>query len=337
MVFTALAPVSPAISPISNDPAHPSRAKTAPARTVMNCYEFFERVFPECGFLDFTDGMYLGNPALPYEQAQANQIDWLLDQVGCAAGTRLLDIGCGNGTLVEAAQRRGARATGVTISTPQVHRCRRRGLDVQLRDYRHLPDEWTGQFDAIVANGSIEHFVQPEDVQAERDDAVYQDLFAICRRLLRPRGGKFATTVIHQHEATPRISPEDMRKNPFRFRWGSSRFHYALLQRGFGGYYPQLGQLERCAAPHFRLIAEVDGTEDYRLTSEYWFAQVRKKLFTWKTGTRVGSRLLGHWLRHPVHAATMCVCLFVAESWQRQFRGNPAPTRLLRHVWQAGG
>jgi hypothetical protein len=67
------------------------------AQVVVNCYDFFDRVFPESGLLDLTEGMYCGDPSIPYEQAQKNQINWLLDEVACAKGSRILDIGCGNG------------------------------------------------------------------------------------------------------------------------------------------------------------------------------------------------------------------------------------------------
>ncbi len=314
--------------------AAPSTRRKA-LKTPVCCYAFFERVFAQCGFLDLTEGMYYGNPDLPFAQAQQNQIDWLLDQVGCGPGSRILDIGCGNGTLVETAARRGAKAVGITISPDQIRRCRRRGLDVRLLDYRDLGDDWNGRFDGIVANGSIEHFVQPQDVLDGRDDQVYREMFAICRRVLKPgSNGRMATTVIHQHEGTPPIRPEDFLKSPFRFRWGSPEFHYALLQRGFGGFYPGPGQLARCAEPDFELTLEVDGTWDYHLTSEYWMTEVRRKLCSWKTGTRMLPRLMAYAMRHPCHAVTMFVCMFMAESWQRQFRGEHPPTRLLRHVWQ---
>jgi hypothetical protein len=35
-----------------------------------------------------------------------------------------------------------------------------------------------------------------------------------------------------------------------------------------------------------------------------------------------------------LQTATLCVGLFVSESWQWQFRGETPPTRLLRQVWQ---
>ena len=92
-----------------------------------------------------------------------------------------------------------------------------------------------------------------------------------------------------------------------------------------------------CAAPHFALAGEFDGTQDYHWTSEKWFAEVRRKMKSWRLGPRIAARLLKHFLRHPRHATTMYVCLLVAESWQWQFRGEKPPARLLRQVWEAKG
>lgn len=308
----------------------------AAPRTVVDCYEFFDRVFPECHLWDLTEGMYGDDPQTSYEQAQRNQVEWLLDEIHCERGSRILDIGCGYGTLLTAAAARGAKAIGITISPAQQARCRTRGLDVRLLNYRRLPAEWTGYFDGVVANGSIEHFVQPEDILAGRADQIYHELFRICHRLTNPRsnGRRFATTVIHQCENSPRLAPRDLLCGPREFPWGSPKFHYALLQRTFGGFYPELGQLERCASPYFRKVKEVDGTYDYHLTSEEWFRRVRAALLTWRDGPRIWRRLGAYFLRRPRGCLLLCCCLFVAESWQRQFRGKHPPTRLLRQTWE---
>src|SRR5581483_3384368 len=88
--------------------------------TTVDCYDFWDRVFRRAGLFDYTEGYYHGDPSVAYEEAQHNQICYLLDQLGCTEGFRLLDIGCGNGALLEEARRRGALGTGVTISPHQV-------------------------------------------------------------------------------------------------------------------------------------------------------------------------------------------------------------------------
>ncbi len=314
---------------------HPQPVGSEP--TVVNCYDFFDHMASGLAIdFDLTEGIYHGDESIPYRQAQENQVNWLLDQVGCTRGSRILDIGCGNGRLLAAAQRRGAKAIGITISPPQVERCRRLGRDARLLNYRDIGEEWNGRFDGIVANGSIEHFVQPPDVLAGRMDEIYRELFAICHRLLDPESSarRLATTVIHQHQQSPMPAVEDLLKSPWAFRWKSSYFHFAMVLRGFGGYYPTLGQLARCGAPGFRLIEEVDGTEDYRITSDTAFGVLRRQLVRWPSALLLWPRLLTFVGRHPVQGTTLGVGLLISESWQWQFRGSLPPTRLLRQVWQ---
>src|SRR5712691_9636560 len=87
--------------------------------TVIQCYDFLDRFLPECGLWDLTEGLY-ADPSTPYEQAQRKKIEWLLDQVHCQRGSRILDMGCGNGRLLEIAGERGAEAIGITVSRLQV-------------------------------------------------------------------------------------------------------------------------------------------------------------------------------------------------------------------------
>jgi cyclopropane fatty-acyl-phospholipid synthase-like methyltransferase len=190
----------------------------------------------------------------------------------------VLDIGRGYGTLLARANARGAAGVGITVTPEQVRRSRHNGLDVHLLDYRAVPREWDGTFDGVIANGSMEHFVRPDDVADGKADDVYRKLFASVHRLIDPASPvrRFATTTIHV--LRPPADPRAVLKPPSSFARGSDDCHWSVLEHGWGGYYPVLGQLRRCAEGCFDLVEEVDGTEDYRLTSEEWLRRVRRAL-----------------------------------------------------------
>jgi cyclopropane-fatty-acyl-phospholipid synthase len=291
-----------------------------------------DRLFPACGLFDLTDGIYYGNPETPYDLAQANQHHYLLDEAVCGPGKRVLDIGCGYGTLLGRARERGAVGTGITISPEQVAFCQSRHLNVLLLDYRALPGEWDGTFDCVIANGSIEHFVRPEDVAAGCADEIYRRLFAAVHRLIDPHSAsrRFVTTTIHVVRE-PR-DPLAVRQNPLKFHWGSDDFHWSVLEAGWGGYYPSLGQLRRCADGYFDLIEEVDGTNDYRLTSDEWLRRLRRAFTSRQVVNAVG-RLLPVFARAPRQTLALLFAIFVSESWNWQFRPPEPPTRLLRQTW----
>jgi cyclopropane-fatty-acyl-phospholipid synthase len=94
------------------------------------------------------------------EAAQARKIDALLDRLSLSPGDRLLEIGCGWGSLAVAAAKRGAHVTGLTLSTEQKawadQRIAEAGLtdriDIRLQDYRAVTDH----YDAIASVEMVE-------------------------------------------------------------------------------------------------------------------------------------------------------------------------------------
>lgn len=317
----------------SSDAATGSFTEDAPPwKTVVTCYSAVDRFFPACGLFDLTDGMYLGNPKTPYEQAQANQLDYLLDQIECGPGRRILDIGCGYGTLLERIRSRGAKGVGITICSEQISYCKKKRLDVHLFDYRAIPKEWDSTFDGVIANGSIEHFVRPTDVVEGKQDDIYRHLFAKVHQLIKPssKERRFATTTIHfVRKPPPAVA---LSKNPLVFRWRSDDFHWAVLERGWGGYYPEPGQLRRCAEGYFDLIEEVDGTEDYRLTSEEWVRRMRQALLSLRA-VKILFQSIPVLFRFPGQFLTLLLSLLLSETWIWQFHPPNPPTRLLRQTW----
>jgi cyclopropane fatty-acyl-phospholipid synthase-like methyltransferase len=301
------------------------------SQTVINCYDLLGLSLL-CGIEDYTDGIYKGTPSTAYDDAQRRQHDYLLGQLGVTAGYRLLDVGCGTGSLLRRAKKYGAHATGITISPRQVAIGREQGLDVRLMDYMTIARDFAGEFDGIVANGSIEHFCQPEQANRGLQDSIYRAMFEIFDRALRRNSPsrKVATTVIHFRDK--HVPPKMLIRSPIAQIMDRTGFHFSILHRACGGYYPVKDQLARCAFPRFKLVAEQDGTEDYRFTSEDWLRKVHTAL---RTNADFRSKLGAHFLKRPLHTAYFTLTFLGAESWPWQFRGEQPPTTLYRQTWQA--
>jgi cyclopropane fatty-acyl-phospholipid synthase-like methyltransferase len=303
----------------------------APIQLVELCYTMVHAA-EAVGIRDLADGEYLpGDTTL--EQGIERQLNYLLDQVGCReSGFRLLEIGCGYGHLLRLAKQRGADAVGVNISPQQVKYCNDNGGHVYRCTYRDLLDarEWHGQFDGVIANGSLEHWVQPEDVLAGRMNAIYNESFAIAHKALDPAAteARYVTTAIHvKREVKPEYLLTPWRRQPR----GSDRRHFSLLHHWMGGWYPVDGQLEECARPYFTLEAETDGSAGYKTANAYRLARM---LRGWYTNPKMVWRIVRAFLRHPSVTRTMLQSYFIEKSWDWQFWGDNPPMKLLRHTWR---
>lgn len=304
------------------------KEKIAP-RNVADLYDV-TNVTPCAGIEDYTDGIYKGDSSLPHNLAQKVQHNYLLDEIKAKEGFKLLEVGCGLGTLLQRAKERKVHGIGITISDEQVQRCRDKGLEVYLLNYIDLPSEWNGKFDGIIANGSLEHFCQPEDVLHGNQNKIYANMFSIFARLIDSNSDsqRVATTSIHFRGN--HLHPQKLLKNPFLQLFDAEGFHSSVLYRGYGGYYPVRGQLRESAKDYFSLLKEVDGTEDYRITSEHWTKKYNKALFT---NPRFIRELFKYFLRNPIHTFWASSSFIVFRSWLWQFRKKNPRTVLYRHTW----
>ena len=98
----------------------------------------------------------------------AHVADPLLDAARVAAGTSVVDVGCGRGDLCAAAAARGARPTGVDLADGMVAAARSAhpGLDFRVGDAEGLPFA-TGAFDAALAAFVVNHLPHPERAAVE--------------------------------------------------------------------------------------------------------------------------------------------------------------------------
>jgi cyclopropane-fatty-acyl-phospholipid synthase len=130
------------------------------------------------------------------EDAQRDKLELISRKLDLRPGQRLLDVGCGWGSMaIHAAREHGVSVVGVTLSQEQAAYARKRVADegltdrveIRVQDYRDVAD---GPYDAISSIGMAEH------VGAER----YLEYAEVLYRLLKP-GGRLLN---HQIARPPR-------------------------------------------------------------------------------------------------------------------------------------
>ncbi|MGQ4600803.1 class I SAM-dependent methyltransferase [Nocardia sp. R6R-6] len=138
-------------------------SKTRDAEAIHHHYDvsnaFYEKVLGPS--MTYTCAAY-GAENWSLEQAQENKYRLVFEKLRLAEGDRLLDIGCGWGSMVRYAAKRGVKVIGVTLSAEQADWARKKiaedGLtdlaEVRHSDYRDVPE---GNFDAVSSIGLTEH------------------------------------------------------------------------------------------------------------------------------------------------------------------------------------
>ena len=124
----------------------------------------------------------------PLHEINPLRLDWI-DRLAALPGRRVLDVGCGGGILAESMAQRGARVTGIDLSTKPLRVALLHALESGVAvDYRAasaeaLAAESPAAFEIVTCMEMLEHVPDPAStVQA-------------CSTLARPGGWVFFSTI----------------------------------------------------------------------------------------------------------------------------------------------
>ncbi|WP_275464367.1 SAM-dependent methyltransferase [Streptomyces noursei] len=199
---------------------------------------------------------YWESPDGTLEDAQRAKLDLICRKLGLTEGQRLLDVGCGWGSMVlHAAREYGVRAVGITLSEEQATFARKRIADagladrveIRVQDYREIAD---GPFDAISSIGMAEHVGR----------AQYAEYADLLHALLKP-GGRLLN---HQIARRPLADEETYRVDEFIDR-------YVFPDGELAPVGQTAGQLEEAGFE----VRDVEAIrEHYALTLRQWVANL---------------------------------------------------------------
>ncbi|MGW7572634.1 class I SAM-dependent methyltransferase [Streptomyces sp. NPDC054765] len=206
--------------------------------------------------------------ATTLEDAQRDKLDLICRKLGLREGVRLLDVGCGWGSMVlHAAREYGVRAVGITLSEEQATFARKRiaeagladRIEIRVQDYREIKDE---PFDALSSVGMAEHVGRTQ----------YAEYARALHSLLKP-GGRLLN---HQIARRPQADEEAYQVDDFIDRYVFPDGELAPLGR-------TVGQLEEAGFE----VRDVEAIrEHYALTLRRWVANLERH---WDEAARLTS------------------------------------------------
>ncbi len=95
---------------------------------------------------------------------------WLLSELGSRLDSRILDVGCGQGRLIQALHAEGfSNVSGLEIDRVAIEHCASQGLAVRSHDLTRPPPSDLGVFDFIILLHVLEHMPKDEIVNVLRN------------------------------------------------------------------------------------------------------------------------------------------------------------------------
>jgi SAM-dependent methyltransferase len=111
-----------------------------------------------------------------------------------AAGSRVLDLGCGRGEFLQLLKQRGVDGLGVDADEEMIEAVRAKGLNAQRGEVHDFLKKHADQFDGIFAAHLIEHMPSEQFVELTR----------LAARALRP-GGRLILVTPNPHNLSMQL------------------------------------------------------------------------------------------------------------------------------------
>ncbi len=210
-------------------------------------------------YMKYSSGLYLTeNDSLA--EAQINNMEFIAQQLEISGGERLLDVGCGWGSLLLfLAQRFHCRGWGITPALNQVEYLRERAVEWKLEeliraDAAHVQDfDFPSScFDAVTFVGSIVHI----------DDKL--GMLQKCYHLLKPKGRIFISESCFRN-----------RKKHKEFSNLPSTNFVRDEVFGWGDMVPLSVYISTLEDTGFSLVALTDLTSHYNRTIQDWISNIK--------------------------------------------------------------
>jgi cyclopropane-fatty-acyl-phospholipid synthase len=202
-------------------------------------------------------------PADTLARAQLRKLDYLADAARARGTARVLDVGCGWGSMLRRLLDRheAESVVGLTLSEAQAEAVRGWGeprCEVRVESWaEHKPSR---RYDAIVSIGAFEHFADYGVSRAERVLA-YREFFERCRGWLPP-GGRLALQTIAKG-VNVRLDRATLR---------DARFISERIFRGSEVPWPS--EVLLASERRFEVVSIRNDAEDYRRTTQAWLDEL---------------------------------------------------------------
>lgn len=200
------------------------------------------------------------------ESAQIRKLEHHIAAARASGQSRVLDIGCGWGALLQRLSREHqvAEAVGLTLSRAQYEWVRALAIpktEVRLEAWQeHRP---ATPYDAIISIGAFEHFATLDMSEAEKVDA-YRQFFEYARDIL-VRDGRLSLQTFAYGSACPRESAKAK---------GSTEFLAREIFRETDP--PRLANIAEAMQGYFEIVDLHNDRSGYARTCKEWLENLRR-------------------------------------------------------------